>query len=454
MGLPLLTIVLAAGMGTRMKSRRPKVLHQIAGRSMLGHVLASAQSLGEGRAAVVVGPNMDDVAADAQAWSPDAQIFVQQSQQGTAHAVLAAKPALAAHRGDVLVLYGDTPLITTKTLQAMRSALDDGTQVVVLGFTPEDPTGYGRLLVGDDGHLTAIREHKDASASERTVTLCNSGVMAFRFDDLAGALSKIDNNNQNGEFYLTDIVAQTAGNGGRVSVVVGSEDEVLGVNSRDQLADAEAIWQRWRRRDVMQSGVTLIAPETVWFSYDTQLGQDVLVEPNVFFGPNVEVGDGVIIRANCHFTGAKIGSGATIGPYARLRPGAVLGEHAHVGNFVEIKNVTVGAGAKANHLSYLGDGTVGPGANIGAGTIFCNYDGFFKHRTEIGEGAFVGSNSALVAPLNIGAGAYIGSGSVITKDVAPDALALERSGQQERVGWGRKFRKLMSERKRRAGKGG
>ncbi len=453
MSRPLLTIVLAAGMGTRMKSAQPKVLHQIAGRSMLGHALASAQSLGDGSAAVVVGPNMDAVADDAKQWSPDADIFVQQTQQGTADAVLAARPALEAHTGDVLVLYGDTPLITTKTLHDMQTALDEGARVVVLGFTPEDPTGYGRLLVEDAGNLTAIREHKDASDAERAVTLCNSGVMAFRIDNLASALAQIDNNNQNGEYYLTDMVAQTVNGGGRVSVVIGSKDEVLGVNSRDQLAEAEAIWQRWRRAQVMQAGVTMIAPETVWFSYDTKLGQDVLIEPNVFFGPNVEIGDGVVIRANCHFTGAKVGRGATIGPFARLRPGADLSENVHVGNFVEIKNVQVGEGAKANHLSYLGDGKVGAGANLGAGTIFCNYDGFFKHQTEIGAGAFVGSNSALVAPIKIGDGAYIGSGSVITKDVAKDALALERSAQEERAGWAGKFRKLMSDRKRRAAQG-
>jgi len=452
MSPPLLTIVLAAGMGTRMKSSQPKVLHEIAGRSMLGHVLARAQSLGDGSAAVVVGPDMDNVAADAERWRPDAEIYVQHTQQGTADAVLAAKPALEAHTGDVLVLYGDTPLITTQTLQEMRAALDDGASVAVLGFTPDDPTGYGRLLVDTAGHLNAIREHKDASAEERKVDLCNSGVMAFRIEDLAGALGKIDNNNKNNEYYLTDMVAQAVAGGARVSVVIGSEDEVLGVNSRDQLAEAEAIWQRRRRLEMMQAGVTMIAPETVWFSHDTQIGQDVIIEPNVFFGPNVEIGSGAIIRANCHFTGARVGSGATIGPFARLRPGADLGQNVHVGNFVEIKNVALGKGAKANHLSYLGDGKVGPGANIGAGTIFCNYDGFFKHQTEIGAGSFVGSNSALVAPVKIGEGAYVGSGSVITKNVADNALALERSSQEERPGWAEKFRKLMSDRKRRATK--
>ena len=452
MSRPLLTIVLAAGMGTRMKSAQPKVLHQIAGRSMLGHVLATVAELGDAATAVVVGPNMESVSADAAQWQPNAQVFLQKTQQGTADAVLAARTALEAHRGDVLVLYGDTPLITAQTLSNMRVALDEGAHVVVLGFVPDEPTGYGRLLVDDAGQLTAIREHKDANDAERAITLCNSGVMAFRIDDLTSELSKIDNNNKNGEFYLTDMVARAVAGGGKAVVVTGSEEEVLGVNSRDQLAEAETIWQDRRRLEVMQAGATLIAPQTVWFSHDTKVGRDVVIEPNVFFGPDVVIDDDVIIRANCHITGARVGAGATIGPFARLRPGAELAANVHVGNFVEIKNVQVGEGAKANHLSYLGDGSVGAGANIGAGTIFCNYDGFFKHQTEIGENAFVGSNSALVAPVKIGDGAYVGSGSVITKNVASNSLAVERSAQEERPGWAEKFRKLMADRKRRAQK--
>lgn len=436
-----------------MRSTRPKVQHEIAGRSMLGHVLATTQQLSAGPCAVVVSPNMDDVRSDALRWRPDAEIFVQSTQLGTADAVLAARPALDAHSGDVIVLYGDTPLIPPATLGAMRAALDEGASVVVLGFEALDPTGYGRLLVDEDGNLTAIREQKDASEEERAVTLCNSGVMAFRVPNLAGELDQIDNDNQNQEYYLTDMVARCVEAGHRASVVIASEDDVLGVNTRVQLAEAEAIWQDRRRIDAMKDGVTMIAPETVWFSYDTQLGQDVLVEPNVFFGPGVEIGDGVVIRANCHFAGAKVGAGATLGPFARLRPGADLADSVHVGNFVEIKNTTVGEGAKANHLSYLGDGDVGAGANIGAGTIFCNYDGFFKHKTHIGAGAFIGSNSALVAPVTVGDGAYIGSGSVITKNVEKDALALERSEQDSRPGWAEKFRKLMAERLRRSGKG-
>ncbi len=421
---------------------------------MLGHVLATASQLGDGHAAVVVGPNMESVAEEAKRWRADAEIFVQAEQRGTADAVRAARTALAGHSGDVLVLYADTPLITPGTLEKMRSALDAGAHVAVLGFQPKDPTGYGRLLLDARGDLSAIREHKDASDTERDVRLCNSGVMAFRIENLDAELSKISNDNQNGEFYLTDIVEQVVASGRRVSVVTGSEAEVLGVNARDQLAAAETIWQSWRRTAFMQSGVTLTAPDTVWFSYDTEIGRDVVIEPNVFFGPGVVIEDGVAIRANCHITGARVGAGATIGPFARLRPGADLAADVHVGNFVEIKNVTLGTGAKANHLSYLGDGSVGAGANIGAGTIFCNYDGFFKHQTEVGDGAFVGSNSALVAPVKIGAGAYVGSGSVITKTVSAGSLALERSEQQERTGWAEKFRTLMANRKRRADKAG
>lgn len=453
MSPPLLTIILAAGMGTRMKSSRPKVLHHIAGRSMLGHVLATTRDIGSTATAVVVGPGMEDVRQDATHWCPNAQIFVQTKQQGTADAVLAAKPALDAHSGDVMVLFGDTPLVTSETLEKMRAQLDAGADVVVLGFTPDDPTGYGRLLCNGAGDLIAIREHKDASEAERAVNLCNSGVMVFRLDDLTAVLEQIDNNNEAGEYYLPDVISGVVAAGRRVAIVRGSEDEVLGVNARDQLADAETIWQARRRKEVMQAGVTLIAPETVWFSFDTQIGHDVVIEPGVFFGPGVVIEDNVIIRANCHLAGARVGAGATIGPFARLRPGANLAADVHIGNFVEVKNVTIGEGAKANHLSYLGDGKVGPGANIGAGTIFCNYDGFFKHQTDIGAGAFVGSNSALIAPVKIGAGAYVGSGSVITKDVAEDALALERSPQDERPGWAAKFRKLMGERKRRANKG-
>ncbi len=447
MSRPLLTVVLAAGKGTRMRSALPKVLHRIAGRSMLGHVLALARSVGGDKLAVVVGPGMDSVRREALATSADASVFVQDNQLGTGDAVLAARAAIAGHAGDLLVLFADTPLLRPETIGKLRAELDRGAAVAVLGFEARDPGAYGRLVTDADGGLVAIREAKDASAAELQIRLCNSGVMAFRLDRPLDVLGKIGNANAKGEFYLTDAIEIVRGGGGRAAVVVCEEDEVLGVNARGELAQAEAIWQRRARQRVMAEGVTLIAPETVWLSFDTVLGQDVLIEPNVFFGPGVTVEDGVEIKANSHIEGARIGAGARIGPFARLRPGAVLGRDVHVGNFVEVKNVAMGEGAKANHLSYLGDGSVGARANIGAGTIFCNYDGFFKHKTEVGEEAFVGSNSALVAPVKIGAGAYVGSGSVITKDVAAGALALERSPQDERPGWAQKFRSMMARRK-------
>jgi bifunctional UDP-N-acetylglucosamine pyrophosphorylase/glucosamine-1-phosphate N-acetyltransferase len=436
-----------------MRSELPKVLHSIAGRSMLGHVLALAHSVGGEKLAVVVGPGMDNVRAAAVASAPGAAVFVQESQLGTADAVLAARVAIAGHTGDLLVLFADTPLITKETVSALIGELDRGAQVAVLGFEAREPGSYGRLVTGADGTLLAIREAKDASEAELAIRPCNSGVMAFRLDAPLAVLDKIGNANAKGEFYLTDAIALVREAGGRAGVVVCEEDEVLGVNARRELAAAEAIWQRRARDAAMDAGATLIAPETVWFSFDTALGRDVLVEPNVFFGPGVTVGNGVEIKANSYLEGANVGEQARIGPFARLRPGAVLGRAVHIGNFVEVKNVALGEGAKANHLAYLGDGTVGAKANIGAGTIFCNYDGFFKHKTEIGEGAFVGSNSALVAPVKIGAGAYIGSGSVITKDVAAGSLALERSEQDERPGWADKFRSMMARRKA-AGKSG
>lgn len=446
----LLSIVLAAGKGTRMKSVLPKVLHKVAGRSMLGHVMALAKHSGDGPLAVVVGPQMPLVEKAVTADAPEAGIFLQSNQLGTADAVLAAAPAIAAHNGDVMVLYADTPLITPQTIARLRQRLDDGAAVAVLGFRAKNPAGYGRLLTQGGDELIAIREDKDASAAEREIDLCNSGVLAFRVPDLAALLRRIGNANAKGEYYLTDAIELARADGHNAAVVECAEDEVLGVNARDQLAVAEAIWQARRRRELMQDGVTMIAPETVFLSFDTVIGRDVVIEPNVFFAPGVSVGEGAEIKANCHLEGASIGPGARIGPFARLRPGAKLGEDVHIGNFVEVKNVDMGAGAKANHLAYLGDGSVGAKANIGAGTIFCNYDGFNKSRTEIGPEAFVGSNSSLVAPVRIGAGAYIGSGSVITKDVAAGSLALERSAQEERAGWAEKFRTMMSRRKAQA----
>lgn len=449
--LPLLVVILGAGKGTRMKSALPKVMHKVAGRSMLGHVIGTAQGVGAAALAVVVGPGMAEVEAEARKAAPATSVFIQANQAGTGDATLAAREALVAHKGDVLVMFGDTPLITVATLTKMRAALNGGADIAVLGFHAKDPTGYGRLLTTAAGELTAIREHNDATAAERSITLCNSGVLAFRVPDLLSILDRIKPANAKGEFYLTDAVEIGRADGLKAVAVTGAEDEMLGVNARAQLAGAEAIFQARARARAMAGGATLIAPETVWFAADTVVGCDVVIEPNVFFGPGVSIGDDVVIRANSHLEGATIASGARIGPFARLRPGAVIGADVHIGNFVEVKNARMETGAKANHLAYIGDGRVGAGANIGAGTIFCNYDGFNKHHTDVGAGAFVGSNSSLVAPIRIGDGAYVGSGSVITRDVAPGALAVERSAQEERPGWAEKFRAVMAKRKRSRG---
>ncbi len=444
---PLLTVILGAGKGTRMKSAIPKVMHPVASRSMLGHVIATATAAGASQMVVVVGPGMPEVAAEAEKQAPGTQIFVQEHQRGTGDAVLAARAALKAHAGDVLVMFGDSPLITPLTVKKLVAALHQGAHVAVLGFDAKDPTGYGRLVTDQFGALIAIREHNDASAAERAITLCNSGVIAFRVPDLLSILERIQPNNAKDELYLTDAVEIARQDGLRAVAVAGHEEEMLGVNGRAQLAGAEALFQSRARAHAMAEGATLIDPATVWFAYDTVLGRDVLIEPNVYFGPGVTVADGVVIKANCHIEGASIGAGARIGPFARLRPGASLGTDVHVGNFVEVKNAKLEDGAKANHLAYIGDGRVGKKANIGAGTIFCNYDGFNKHFTDVGAGAFVGSNSALVAPVKIGDGAFVGSGSVITKDVSADALALERAEQKEHAGWAAKFRAVMQKRK-------
>ncbi|MEM1371780.1 MAG: bifunctional UDP-N-acetylglucosamine diphosphorylase/glucosamine-1-phosphate N-acetyltransferase GlmU [Pseudomonadota bacterium] len=444
----LLIVVLAAGKGTRMRSKLPKVLHQIAGRSMLGHVLQLAASYKQARVSVVVGPDMSVVATEAGRWASNVSVFVQEEAKGTAHAVLAAEAALADHVGDVVVLYADTPLVTRGTLDRLLDRLEAGDGVAVLGFEADDPTGYGRLICDDSGGLTAIREQKDASVKERAVRLCNSGLMAFRMDGLHNVLKSIGNNNANGEYYLTDMVEMARQCGLQAGVAVCDEDEVMGVNTRGQLAAAEALWQQRARTEAMASGVTMIDPRTVTLAYDTQLGRDVVLEPSVFFGPGVRVGDDVTIKANCHLegidakssAGVQVGSGSIIGPFARLRPGAHLGEGVHIGNFVEIKNATMAQSAKANHLTYIGDAEIGAGSNIGAGTIFCNYDGFEKAKSKLGKGVFVGSNSALVAPVEIGHGAYVGAGSTITRDVASNSLALERAPQTEKEGWAETFR--------------
>ena len=448
---PALAIILAAGKGTRMKSDRPKVLHNLAGAPLLAHVLHAAKAAGLTRCAVVVGPGMDDVAAAATALDPKIEMFVQAEQLGTADAVKAARRAVEEFQGHVLVLYGDTPLLTPETLHKARAELKSGADLVVIGFEAENPTGYGRLLLDDRGRLAAIREEKDASEEERALTLCNSGIMAFRSSKtLLGLLGRIGNDNSKKEFYLTDAAALARGDRLEARLVLSNAEEVLGVNSRAELAEAEILMQRRLRASVMANGATLVAPETVFLSHDTRIGKDVVIEPHVVIGVRVVIEDDATIKSFCYMQDSRIGKGATVGPFARLRPGAVLAKDAHVGNFVEIKQSEIGEGAKVNHLTYIGDTSVGARANVGAGTITCNYDGFAKHRTEIGADAFIGSNSSLVAPVKIGEGAYIGSGSVISKDVAPDALALTRSPQEEREGWAAKMR----ERRKRKPKNG
>jgi bifunctional UDP-N-acetylglucosamine pyrophosphorylase/glucosamine-1-phosphate N-acetyltransferase len=348
----------------------------------------------------------------------------------------------------VLVVFADSPLLRAVTLRRMLDALDAGAHMAVLAFEAADPTGYGRLVLDGEGRVTAIREHKDASEAERAIRLCTAGAMAFAVPRLAGLIARIGNANAVGEFYLTDAPALAAADGLVAVPVTCEAEEALGVNSRAQLSAVEAVLQARARQAAMQGGATLIAPETVWFSHDTAIGRDVVIEPNVFFGPGVTVEDGAHVLANCHIVGTRIRKGARVGPFARLRPGADIGPDVHVGNFVEVKNATLEAGAKANHLAYVGDGRVGEGANIGAGTIFCNYDGFEKHFTDVGKGVFVGSNSSLVAPVKLGDGAYIGTGSVITRDVAPDALAVARAPQEERPAWAAKFRQRMQRRRR------
>ena len=428
-GRSLTAIVLAAGKGTRMRSDLPKVLHAVAGRSMLGHVLAAARQAGASRIAVVVEPGQEAVAREIERSAPGASVHPQAERLGTAHAVLAARDALSEGSDDVVIAFGDTPLITAATLARLRAPLAEGAAVAVLAFVSDDPTGYGRVLTRD-GQVVAIREEKDASAAERGVTLCNAGLMALSGRHALALLTRIGNANAAGEYYLPDAVGLAVGDGLSVAVVPVDEAEAQGVNDRVQLSVAEATIQARLRRAVQIGGATLIAPETVFLSVDTVLGRDVVVEPHVVFGPGVSVGDRCIVHAFSHLEGATLAEGVSVGPYARLRPGAVLEAGARIGNFVEIKNARMGAGAKANHLTYLGDAEIGPGANVGAGTITCNYDGVNKHRTTIGAGAFIGSNTALVAPVSVGAGAIVGAGSVITSPVPDDALAVARSRQR------------------------
>ncbi|HVI52471.1 MAG TPA: bifunctional UDP-N-acetylglucosamine diphosphorylase/glucosamine-1-phosphate N-acetyltransferase GlmU [Candidatus Sulfotelmatobacter sp.] len=430
-------IVLAAGMGTRMKSSLPKVMHPVAGRPMVSHLLDTVSALSPEKVVVVIGPGME-VMEKTVAPHP---CVVQTDRLGTAHAVAQARARLEGFDGTVLILYGDTPLITLDTLKAMLAVRSSAARpaVVVLGFEPRDGGEYGRLVVGASG-LDGIVEFKDATPEQRALPLCNSGVMAVDGKRLFALIDKVGNKNAKAEYYLTDIVALARAEGAACGHVEGHEDELLGVNSRSELAVAEALVQARLREAAMAGGATLSDPSSVYFSWDTKLGRDVSIEPNVVFAPGVSIGDNVEIRAFCHFAGVSVADGVVVGPFARLRPGAVIGEGAHIGNFVEVKQATVEAGAKINHLSYVGDARVGAGANVGAGTITCNYDGYNKHFTDIGAGAFIGSNSSLVAPVKIGDGAITGAGSVITKTVSPNALAVARGAQMELPGWGERFR--------------
>jgi bifunctional UDP-N-acetylglucosamine pyrophosphorylase/glucosamine-1-phosphate N-acetyltransferase len=436
-----LSIILAAGEGTRMKSTLPKVLHPVAGLPMLGHVVKAANTLG-GDVAVVTGHGGEQVRDALAKLAPEAATFVQTERLGTAHAVLVARNAIAKGYDDILVMFGDTPLIEAAALAAARTPLETGVAVVVMGFRTENPTGYGRLIE-DKGELVAIREERDCSEEERRIKFCNGGLMAIAGEHALSLLDAVDNGNAKGEYYLTDIVEIARSRNLRVVAQEVAFENVLGINNRVELAEAEAIWQRRRRREMMLAGVSLVAPETVFFSHDTKIGQDTVVEPHVFFGPAVEIESGAVIHGFSHLEGAKVATGAQVGPYARLRPGADLKEKAKVGNFCEVKQATIEKGAKVNHLTYIGDARIGAAANIGAGTITCNYDGFSKFFTDIGPGAFIGSNSSLVAPITIGAGAYVASGSTVTENVPDDALAFGRAKQTTLPERGKRLRERL-----------
>jgi bifunctional UDP-N-acetylglucosamine pyrophosphorylase/glucosamine-1-phosphate N-acetyltransferase len=442
--------VLAAGEGTRMRSSLPKVLHPVANQSLLAHVLRAAPSGPGSRLAVVIGPDHQAVAEEARKIRPDTETFVQRERLGTAHAVLAARQAIAYGADDLLVAFGDTPLISAETFERLRAPLKNGAALTVLGFSAADPTGYGRLLMQGD-QLVAIREHADATPEERKVTLCNAGVMALDGKTALKILDRIGNTNSKGEYYLVDAVTIVRDMGLEAVVIETNEDEVRGINTKAQLAEAESVMQARLRKAAMEAGVTLIGPETIYLAADTIFGKDVTIEPFVVIGPGVSIADGAVIHSFSHIVQSTIGRNTSVGPYARMRPGTSLGDGARIGNFVETKAATLEAGVKVNHLSYIGDAEVGANTNIGAGTITCNYDGFFKHKTIIGTGAFVGTNSSLVAPVKIGAGAYIGSGSVITKDVPDDAMAVERSQQSTREGGAKRYREIKTRQKNKKG---
>ncbi|MEO1045226.1 MAG: bifunctional UDP-N-acetylglucosamine diphosphorylase/glucosamine-1-phosphate N-acetyltransferase GlmU [Pseudomonadota bacterium] len=452
---PLAAIILAAGQGTRMRSALHKVLHPVAGKPMLLHLLDSLNSLADDarelRTIVIVGKSREQVEPLARAHGAD--IAVQNEQLGTGHAVLQAEPLLENFDGDVLACFGDVPMVAADTVQAMQAALhqaDDAGRApaaVVLGFRPRDSKAYGRIIADADGHIAKMVEYKDANDAERAVDLCNSGLLMARRQDMFVLLSKVGNANAAGEYYLPDLVTIALAEGRACRVIECEEWQVEGVNSRAELAQLEAQWQMRKRADMMAAGVTLTAPETVYFAHDTCIGADVTIAPHVVFGPGVSIASGSMIHSFSHIEGAVIGSDCQIGPYARLRPGAELRDRAKIGNFVEMKKAVLGEGAKANHLSYIGDADVGAGANIGAGTITCNYDGFFKYRTEIGAGAFIGSNSALVAPVTIGDGAIVGAGATVTSNVPADALVLVRAETAEKTGWAARFRAAMTKKR-------
>ncbi|MEX0342392.1 MAG: bifunctional UDP-N-acetylglucosamine diphosphorylase/glucosamine-1-phosphate N-acetyltransferase GlmU [Erythrobacter sp.] len=445
-------IILAAGKGTRMKSDLHKVLHPIAGRPMLDHLLATVDGLQPAKKVVVVGAGRAQLE---EALGESAETCLQEPQLGTGHAVQMAEQSLADHGGDVLVLYGDVPFVKGETMQAMLDRLhaEDQPKVVVLGFEPGDPGHYGRVIADADGRIAKMVEYKDASDDERACRLCNSGVMAARAADMFSLLRRVGNDNAQGEYYLVDIVNIANADGDTCAVIsADAAEEVIGINSRAELAAAEAQWQALKREEAMAGGASLKAPETVFFSWDTELGRDVTIEPNVVFGPGVSVADGATIHAFSHLEGARVGEGCSVGPYARLRPGAVMEKASKVGNFVEMKKATLGEGAKANHLTYLGDAEVGAGANIGAGTITCNYDGYFKYKTVIGERAFIGSNSALIAPVRIGADAIVAAGSAVSRDVGDGDLRMVRGDQVVKPGWADRFHDAMKKKKKAAEK--
>ena len=443
---PAAVVILAAGKGTRMRSDMPKVLHSIGGAPMLHHAMRAALSLDPERLVVIVGHGGEAVAAAARALAPDAQVREQAEQLGTGHAVRQAEPALEGFDGDLFVLFGDTPFLSPETLTAMRAARGAGADLVALGFEAGEPGGYGRMVTEPDGTLLRIVEAKDASDADRAIRTCNSGMLVADAANLLGLLARVGNANAKGEYYLTDVVALARQQGLTARLVRCDESETMGINDRVQLAEAEAAFQRRARRAAMLNGATMVAPDTVFLSFDTVVGRDVIIGPHVVIGPGVEIADGAEIRAFSHLEGCRVGPRATIGPFARLRPGAEIGESAHIGNFVEIKNAIVGAGAKANHLTYVGDASVGAAANLGAGTITCNYDGFAKHRTEIGPGAFIGVNTALVAPVSVGENAYVGTGTVVTRDVPAKALALSRAPQTIREGYAQRLRARLKAR--------